>query len=137
MLFSSITFLFYFLPVFLICYFIVPKKFANAVLLLGSLFFYAWGEPRYLLLMVMMICAGYFFGIWIQKITTPGSRKLVTALSVAFCLVVLGFFKYYGFSSGKYKSSAGSFGVPFICYAADRHQFLYLSDYQLSVGCQS
>ena len=97
MLFSSITFLFYFLPVFLICYFIVPKKFANAVLLLGSLFFYAWGEPRYLLLMVMMICAGYFFGIWIQKITTPGSRKLVTALSVAFCLVVLGFFKYTDF----------------------------------------
>lgn len=97
MLFSSITFLFYFLPVFLICYFIVPKKFTNVVLLLGSLFFYAWGEPRYLLLMVMMICAGYFFGIWIQKITTPGSRKLVTALSVTFCLVVLGFFKYTDF----------------------------------------
>ena len=97
MLFSSITFLFYFLPVFLICYFIVPKKFDYVVLLLGSLFFYAWGEPRYLLLMVMMICAGYFSGIWIQKITTPGSRKLVTALSVTFCLVVLGFFKYTDF----------------------------------------
>lgn len=97
MLFSSITFLFYFLPVFLICYFAVPKKFANVVLLLGSLFFYAWGEPRYLLLMVVMICAGYFFGIWIQKTSVPGSRKLVTALSVTFCLVVLGFFKYTDF----------------------------------------
>ena len=58
MLFSSIPFLFYFLPCVLILYFAVPKGGRNAVLLVSSLFFYGWGEPRFLLFMVLTILGG-------------------------------------------------------------------------------
>ena len=55
MLFSSIPFLFYFLPLVLIAYFAVPGGFKNLILLLASLFFYAWGEPFYVLLMLLSL----------------------------------------------------------------------------------
>lgn len=100
MLFSSLTFLFYFLPVFILCYSIVPQRLKNTVLLIGSLFFYAWGEPAYILLMAIMIGAGYGFGIWIEAVNQKKKKRLVTALSVTFCLVVLGYFKYAGFVIG-------------------------------------
>ena len=67
MLFSSITFLYYFLPCVLILYFIVPKALKNAVLLLASLLFYAWGEPKYVILMIGSIFSGYAFGLLIEK----------------------------------------------------------------------
>ena len=67
MLFSSVTFLYYFLPAVLILYFAVPKKAKNLVLLVFSLVFYAWGEPRYILLMVISILIGYILGILIEK----------------------------------------------------------------------
>ena len=60
MLFSSITFLYYFLPCVLFLYFIVPQRLKNMVLLISSLFFYAWGEPYYVLFMLGSICVGYF-----------------------------------------------------------------------------
>ena len=67
MLFSSVPFLFYFLPAALLLYFAVPRPLKNAVLLLASLFFYAWGEPRYVLLMLVSIVQGYLFGLLIEK----------------------------------------------------------------------
>ena len=57
MLFSSIPFLYYFLPAVLIVYFAVPKTLKNAVLLLSSLIFYGWGEPKYVILMITTIAA--------------------------------------------------------------------------------
>ena len=66
MLFSSITFLYYFLPVTLILYFAVPKHMKNAVLFTASMLFYAWGEPKYVVLMIVSIIVGYLAGRWIE-----------------------------------------------------------------------
>ena len=67
MLFSSITYLFYFLAAFLILYFAVPFKLKNTVLLVFSLLFYAWGGVKYAILMVTAILIGYIFGLLIEK----------------------------------------------------------------------
>ena len=67
MLFSGIPFLFYFLPAVLIVYFLVPRQLKNAVLLLFSLVFYAWGEPKYVFLMIGTICLFFGCGIAIGK----------------------------------------------------------------------
>ncbi len=67
MIFSSITFLFYFLPIVLGIYYIVPNKWKNAILLLASLFFYFWGEPKYVLVMIASIISTYIFGILMDK----------------------------------------------------------------------
>lgn len=98
MLFSSITFLYYFLPAVLILYFISPKKLKNSVLLLSSLFFYAWGEPMYVVLMIVSILSGYVFGLLIEKSRENKSLRLTFCfVSVAISLSFLLFFKYADF----------------------------------------
>ena len=67
MLFSSIPFLYYFLPIVLIVYLAVPKRAKNAVLLVSSLIFYAWGEPKYVLLMAVGIIVGYVCGLGVDR----------------------------------------------------------------------
>ena len=67
MLFSSVPFLFYFLPAALLLYFLVPRRLKNAALLLASLFFYAWGEPKYVVLMLVSIAQGYLFGLLVEN----------------------------------------------------------------------
>ena len=67
MLFSSITFLFVFLPIVLAVYFLVPYRFKNLVMLIASLFFYAWGEPVYVILMILSICLNYVCGLDIAE----------------------------------------------------------------------
>ena len=66
MLFSSIPFLYYFLPVVLAVYFLVPPRLRNSVLLCSSLLFYGWGEPKYVLLMAVSILSGYGFGLLLE-----------------------------------------------------------------------
>ena len=83
MLFSGIPFLYYFLPCTLALYFLAPKQLKNAVLLLMSLLFYAWGEPRYVLLMVAVIAVGYVFGLLIGKARGTKAAKLCLTLAVA------------------------------------------------------
>ena len=97
MLFSSVPFLFYFLPAALILYFLVPGRFKNFILLLASLFFYAWGEPKYVLLMLVSIVQGYLFGLLVEKHRGEKASKLFLALSVLVSLGLLGFFKYADF----------------------------------------
>ena len=98
MLFSSITFLFLFLPVVLAVYYIVPFKAKNIVLLIASLFFYAWGEPVYVILMILSIMLNYFCGRDIKENEEdPRRAKLGVIFAVVANLFVLGFFKYYGF----------------------------------------
>lgn len=97
MLFSGIPFLYYFLPCTLALYFLAPKKLKNAVLLLMSLLFYAWGEPRYVLLMVAVIAVGYVFGLLIGKTRGTKAAKLCLTLAVVTFLAILGWFKYSGF----------------------------------------
>ncbi|MER2108118.1 MAG: MBOAT family O-acyltransferase [Solibacillus sp.] len=93
MVFSSLVFLFVFLPLVLLLYFIVPFKFKNIVLLVFSLFFYAWGEPVYIFLMLISIVVNYVLGIWVEK-----KRKLsILWIGIAINLLILGYYKYYGF----------------------------------------
>jgi len=95
MVFSSIPFLFFFLPIFLILYYIVPFKLKNIVLLIFSLIFYAWGEPVYIVLMVFSSIVDYSNGRLIEKF--PKKKKIFMIFSVIVNLSLLGFFKYSNF----------------------------------------
>ena len=86
MLFSSIPFLYYFLPCVIILYFAVPKCLKNSVILLSSLFFYAWGEPEYLIFMLISITQGYVFGILIERYHDRKWSKIFLAASVLISL---------------------------------------------------
>jgi alginate O-acetyltransferase complex protein AlgI len=100
MVFSSILFLFYFLPPVLIVYFLVPNKYKNLILFLSSLFFYAWGEPRYIILILFSTVLDYICGkkIHLYKLKNcPHKAKLWLLVSVIMNLSLLGFFKYTGF----------------------------------------
>lgn len=98
MLFSSNVFLFIFLPIVLLLYYVVPRPIKNPVLLLFSLFFYGWGEPVYLILMVATIIIDYLFGLWIHsKQIKNKSAKGILIIGVITNLLILGFFKYTGF----------------------------------------
>ena len=92
MIFSSITFLFYFLPIVLGIYYIVPNKMKNIVLLLASLFFYAYGEPKYVIVMIASILSAYIFGILIDKYKKHS--KLFLILSICVSAGFLVYFKY-------------------------------------------
>ena len=107
MLFSSIPFLFYFLPVVLLFYFAVPKQLKNAVLLLFSLIFYAWGEPKNVLLMLVAIILSYIFGRLIERYAGKWQSKMFLILSVGISLVLLGYFKYMGFFMDNIKAWTG------------------------------
>lgn len=105
MLFSSIPFLFYFLPCVLIFYFAVPRQFKNFVLTVFSLIFYGWGEPKYLIFMVISILQGYLFGILIE--VRPRLAKLWVTLSVVFSLGLLGYCKYMNFFVENFNALTG------------------------------
>ncbi len=108
MLFSSIPFLFYFLPCVLILYFIAPRCLKNSVLLLCSLVFYAWGEPRYVIWMLLAILLGYGFGLLIERFRDrPGLAKGILALSVVSSLLMLGYFKYADFFISNFNAVTG------------------------------
>ncbi|WNS43088.1 MBOAT family protein [Paenibacillus sp. MMS20-IR301] len=98
MVFSSLTFLFQFLPVVLLVYYISPKRLRNAVLLAASLVFYAWGEPLYILLMLFSTVFDYINGLLVDRFRQrkPAARA-VLLISLAGNLGILGFFKYAGF----------------------------------------
>lgn len=95
MLFSSIPFLFYFLPCVLLLYAVTPKKLKNLTLLISSLVFYAWGEPRLVVLMLITVTVGYVFGILTEK--SPKLKRLWLILALVFELGFLVYFKYVDF----------------------------------------
>ena len=98
MLFSSVTFLFYFLPIVLILYYIVPSKVKNYALLLASIIFYTWGGLLYLPLLIISICTNYLFGLKIDKFEDNKEKsKRVLILSIVFNILFLGVFKYSSF----------------------------------------
>ncbi|MBQ7920218.1 MAG: MBOAT family protein [Lachnospiraceae bacterium] len=107
MLFSSIPFLYYFLPVVLLIYFAVPFKMKNLVLLLSSLFFYGWGEPKYIVTMVIAITAGYLFGRLIEVFRGKGLSKVFLVLSIVSGICMLGYFKYTDFFIGNINTVTG------------------------------
>lgn len=113
MLFSSIPFLYYFLPLVLAVYFLTPARFRNAVLLLASLIFYAWGEPKYVLLMLASILSGYGFGLLQERYRGQKGAKLFCGLSVAVSLSFLLYFKYADFFLENFNAATG-LGVPLL-----------------------
>ena len=107
MLFSSIPFLYYFLPCVLILYFIAPKCLKNSLLLLASLFFYEWGEPKYVILMAVSITLGYVFGLLIEAWRGTKLSKLFLILSLVTSLGLLGYFKYADFFISNFNAVTG------------------------------
>lgn len=97
MLFSSIPFLFYFLPCVLIAYYLAPKSAKTKVLLLASLLFYGWGEPIYVFLMLGTILMVYLLGLGIEKYRDGIGEKLCFGAAVILSLGLLAFFKYADF----------------------------------------
>ena len=107
MLFSGLTFLYYFLPAVLIAYFLVPDGWKNGVLLFFSLFFYAWGEPKLALLMVVTILVFYLCGLAIGRANGQAARKRWMIVSVVIGLGLLGLFKYADFFIGSVNAVTG------------------------------
>ena len=97
MLFSSITFLYYFLPVVLFLYYLLPGFLKNAWLLLASLFFYGWGEPVFVLWMILAILFAYLAGFLIEKYRKSTKGRWVFYVSVIISIGYLGVFKYADF----------------------------------------
>ncbi len=97
LLFSGITFLYYFLPAVIILYFIVPRRAKNFVLLVASLFFYFVGEPIYVFLMIGAAFSGYIHGLLIEKYRGTKKAKAALASSLIVGIGLLAFFKYSNF----------------------------------------
>lgn len=93
MVFASITFLYYFLPIFLILYFIFPKKYKNIVLLIFSFIFYFYGEPKYILLMLIEVFFSYFMTLSLEK----NKSKNLLGIIISFHIFLLCVFKYFNF----------------------------------------
>lgn len=100
MVFSSLIFLWMFLPIVLGMYFLTKESYRNVLLLAASLFFYAWGEPVYVLVMILSIVINYIYGL---KIGTEDETKRKRALvgGIVINLALLGVFKYFRFFYGK------------------------------------
>ncbi|MGJ9458133.1 MBOAT family O-acyltransferase [Oceanobacillus sp. CF4.6] len=94
MVFSSLIFLFVFLPILFIVYFIVPFALKNIILLIASLYFYAWGEPGYIFLMLFSIFMNYIFGLLIHY---KHNKKTYAILAIIGNLTLLGYYKYSSF----------------------------------------
>ena len=113
MLFSGIPFLYYFLPGVLLCYFAAPMAWRNGILLLASLVFYGWGEPKLLFLMAATIVLFYFCGLAIAASSRQRQKKFWLAVSAVISLGLLGLFKYADFFIGSLNAVTG-LGLPLL-----------------------
>ena len=113
MVFSSVLFLFRFLPIFMICYFLVPRKMKNLVLFLGSLVFYAWGEPVYIFLMLFSTISDYVWGRLIEEYRGKDRSRIFLLCSIVINLFILGFFKYADFLMQTVNAVFGT-SIPFL-----------------------
>ena len=107
MLFSSVPFLYYFLPAVLIAYFLVPRALKNTVLLAASLVFYGWGEPKYVVLMVFSILLFYGCGLAIGYSKKQGWKKFWLLVSAVCSVALLGIFKYADFFIDSFNAVTG------------------------------
>ena len=110
MVFSSSIFLFYFLPVFLVVYFLVGRKFKNGVALLASLLFYGFGSPKFLLVLLASIVIDYFLVRQLSKSEAPKRRKLFLVFSVILNIGLLAYFKYANFFIENFNALLSAFG---------------------------
>ena len=117
MIFSSLTFLFAYLPLTLAIYFLAPLRWRNLVLLVVSLFFYGWGEPIYITIMFLSILIDYSHGLLVEKHRNNDKKaRYFVAQSIVFNLLLLGFFKYWDFFAANLSLIPGvnipQFGIP-------------------------
>lgn len=116
MVFSSVLFLFYFLPVVLTIYFISPRKYKNFILLVSSLFFYSWGEPKYIWIMIFSTVLDYTCGRFVHYYSESGDlsrAKVWLGVSIFGNLGLLGFFKYSNFLISNINNVLG-FNIPLL-----------------------
>ena len=107
MVFSSLLFIYIFLALLLVAYFIVKNNtYRRIVLIVFSLVFYAWGEPRYVFLMIALVLADYLFGLMVAK-NEKKRKKLFLVLAIIVNLGILFFFKYLGFTVGIFNGIFG------------------------------
>ena len=98
MVFSSMTFLFGFLPIVLLIYYAVPKRVKNLIIMISGLFFYAWGEPVYVLVMLLTIAIDYSAGLLMERLGDRQKKRLAVMIAaVVLNLLFLGIFKYMSF----------------------------------------
>ena len=97
MVFSSLIFIIFFLPIFLIIYYLVPNKIKNIILLIFSLIFYAWGEPLYILLLLFIAFINYISGLLIDKSKIKRRKTLILIVNIFINLAFLFYFKYIDF----------------------------------------
>lgn len=112
MLFSQPVFLFGFLPLLLLLYFLCPNKIRNVLLLMASLWFYAWGEPSLVFLMLLSTAMNYGFGRWVDTCRDRATAKWVVVLAVTLNLGILVYFKYAGFLIETLNSLLAVLGTP-------------------------
>lgn len=113
MLFSSLVFIWFFLPAVFLFYQIIPwKKGKNLILLAASLFFYAWGEPKYILLMLFSILINYLFGLLLNQ-ENKSLRRFILGLCLAVNLGLLVYFKYFNFFISLINLAAGTEKISF------------------------
>ena len=108
MVFSSITFLYYFLPILLLIYFVVPSKFKNLILLLFSLLFYFYGEPTYIWILLLSILVNYIGGLVIGTNDDKKIKKISLILTIIFDVGLLFYFKYTDFFISNINNLVGS-----------------------------
>lgn len=116
MVFSSLEFLFWFLPVFLGLYFLSPRGLKNFVLLMGSLFFYGYGvkdHPVYLVFILLSIAVNYQAGIGMGNTNNPHKRKMYLTIGLSYNIGLLAIFKYLDFFSGNINGMLQVFGISF------------------------
>ena len=111
MVFSSITFLVYFLPVFLLLYHLVPNKFKNAVILVGSVYFYSWGGPKFIFIILGTTFLDFFLVNAMNNRKSPASKKKFLVLSLCLNVGLLFYFKYCNFFIENINGVLGLFGV--------------------------
>ena len=107
MIFSSIPFLYYFLPIVLVLYFLAPRMLKNTVLLISSLVFYAWGEPRLVALMIFTILVFYGCGLAMGKCETKKWKKIWLIVSIVISIGLLALFKYADFFISSFNAATG------------------------------
>lgn len=108
MVFSTLTFLYYFLPCALFLYFLAPAKLKNTAIFVISLAFYAWGEPKYVFLMAAEILNGYIAGLLIERSSEKKRSLGILIASAALSIGALGYFKYAGFFIDNFNALTGT-----------------------------
>ena len=116
MVFSSLEFLLRFLPAVLLVYFCLPGRLKTPFLLIASLFFYAWGEPVYVALMIVSCLVNYALGLAVDRYRVTTASKAAFVAAIVANLLTLGFFKYADFlvetANKVFGASIGSLGLP-------------------------